>query len=136
MSATTPHIAAAVTSTLAPFIPVLLAGESEATLPAEQIIASQLWDRIRGLRGVLAAAQRLAQAPHDETYQTTLAKTLGEQLNRNLPMARELLAMLGGLSAVDAVLDARESWVDRVTQILDQNQTREVMVVDDSDDLG
>lgn len=141
------QIAAAIVSTLAPFLPYLVEVGKESGKKIAEILtekgteaawekAKRIWNKLKGYFGdapaVQGAAMMMAEAPEDEFNQTALAKTLGTYLQKNPALGDELLKLLGGPEAVQEVLADKASWVQRVEQSIEGSGRQIVKSTDHS----
>lgn len=140
-------IAAAIVSTLAPFLPFLVevgkaGGEKLAEVIAEKG-GKAAWERTRALWGRLkarlgkdsemdGAVKLVAAKPEDESRQAMLAEVLGARLREDPALAQELFALLGGQKAVQQVLAERGSWVEDVVQRMQGTGAQTVWAKGDS----
>ncbi|MCR4407355.1 MAG: hypothetical protein NUW24_10600 [Anaerolineae bacterium] len=120
-----------VVSFLAPFLPHLVAGGTEAIKGLGKKLgelggeatwkqAQAVWTKIKTHFGkdaeVKSASDLVAANPTDANYTATLQKALSKKLEANPDFARELLEMLGGAQNVQEVIAKRGSVVARVAQ--------------------
>jgi hypothetical protein len=124
-------IAAAVVSTLTPFMPFLLEAGKEGGKKLAEVIgekggetswkkAQELWEKIKSHFGndpkVKGAALMASAEPANEDLQKMFATVLAVRLKENPNVADELMNLLGGQNAVQQVLANRKSWVKDVLQ--------------------
>jgi len=120
-----------VVSYLAPFLPYLVAGATEAAKGLGKKLgdlggeaawkqAQALWTKIKTRfekdAEVKSASDLVAANPTDADYAATLQKALTKKLESNPDFAAELLEMLGGAQSVQEVIARRGSLVAHVTQ--------------------
>jgi hypothetical protein len=140
-------IATTVVTLIAPFTPYLLevskaAGQKWAETVAEKggeatwNKSKAVWEKIQSRFGkdasVKGATLMLSANPDNESYQTMLAKVLGEHLQQDPQFAQELLQLVGGEESVQVVLANRSSWVEAVTQELEGSGAQAVKASDHS----
>lgn len=120
-----------VVSFLAPFLPYLVAGGTEAVKGLGKKLgelggetawkqAQAVWTKIKSRFGkdaeVKSASDLVAANPADADYAKTLQKALSKKLEADPDFAVELLDMLGGAQSVQEVIARRGSVVARIVQ--------------------
>lgn len=140
-------IATTVVTLVAPFTPYLLeVGKAVGQKWAETVAekggeetwnkAKAIWEKIQSRFGtdasVKGAALMVSADPENESYQTMLAKVLGEHLKEDPQFAQELLQLAGGQQSVQEVLADHSSWVEKVAQQMGGSGTQNVKASDHS----
>lgn len=138
------HLAAQITTFLAPYLPyVLVAGESAVKEVGKNIgsatvdKAKALWGKITGSKSqdaskITGLATVLADDPKDETFQAALAKVLAKHLEASPQLAADLMIMTTEDKAVQKVLVEQASTIKNITQKMSTRGTQDVIIRDQS----
>ena len=119
----------AVVSFLAPFLPYLIAGATEAAKglgkKAGELVSEATWKKAQGVWSKVAKrltpkqkakANVIALDPADQAEVASFAHSLVDTLAADPALATELAAVLEGDEGVQKVIALNESWVQEVIQ--------------------
>ncbi len=141
------EIATATVTALAPYLPRLLHGVQLAGEKFGDTLASkageaaaakmpELWAKIKNRFAqhpqLEHAAGLVATQPADSTYQTVFAKALAAYLQQDPQLAQDLVALLGGESAVQKVAADHSSLIEDLTQEMQGTGRQTVEATDNS----